>query len=45
MLNKKNFPHNNIDLIAYCAGLFDGEGSVTYAQYKSNKANVKNYLK
>jgi hypothetical protein len=45
MLNKKNFPHNNIDLIAYCAGLFDGEGSVTYAQYKSNKANGKTYLK
>ena len=38
MLNKKNMPHNNQDMIAYAAGLFDGEGNVNYAQY-----NCKNH--
>ena len=33
MLNKKNIPHNNQDMIAYAAGLFDGEGNINYAQY------------
>ena len=44
MLNK-NFPHDNKDLIAYAAGLFDGEGNINYAQYKCNKPNGKTYLK
>lgn len=38
-------PHNNRDLIAYAAGLFDGEGNVNYAKYKCNKPNGKTYLK
>ena len=37
MLNKKNMPHNNQDMIAYAAGLFDGEGNINYAQYKCRK--------
>jgi len=45
MLNKKNLPHNNQDLIGYAAGLFDGEGNVNYAQYKCKKTNGKHYLK
>ena len=32
-------------LIGWCAGLFDGEGSVNYAQYKSKKPNGKTCLK
>jgi len=44
MLNR-NFPHDNRDLIAYAAGLFDGEGNINYAQYKCNKPNGKVYLK
>jgi hypothetical protein len=28
MLNNRNTAHNNRDLIAYAAGLFDGEGNV-----------------
>ena len=27
MLNKRNLPHDNKDMIAYAAGLFDGEGN------------------
>lgn len=38
-------PNNNNDLIAYCAGLFDGEGSINYAKYKCKKPNGKIYLK
>ena len=45
MLNKKNLPHDNQDLIAYAAGLFDGEGNINYAQYKCKKPNGKIYLK
>jgi hypothetical protein len=26
-MQNRNMPHNNNDLIAYAAGLFDGEGS------------------
>ena len=46
MLNKKNMPHNNQDMIAYAAGLFDGEGNINYAQYKCRKIKSnKIYLK
>jgi len=45
MLNKKNLPHSNQDLIGYAAGLFDGEGNVNYAQYKRRSQNNKTYLK
>ena len=38
-------PNNNNDLIAYCAGLFDGEGSINYSKYKCNKQNGNTYLK
>ena len=41
----RNFPHDNKDLIAYAAGLFDGEGNINYAQYKCKKPNGKTYLK
>ena len=41
----RNFPHDNKDLIAYAAGLFDGEGNINYAQYKCKKPNGKIYLK
>jgi len=45
MINKKNLPHDNKDLIAYAAGLFDGDGNINYAQYKCKKPNGKIYLK
>ena len=45
MLNKKNLPNNNQDLIGYAAGLFDGEGNVNYAQYHRKSQNKKTYLK
>jgi len=46
MLNNKNIPHNNQDMIAYAAGLFDGEGNINYAQYKCKKIKSnKIYLK
>jgi hypothetical protein len=45
MLNNRNTAHDNKDLIAYAAGLFDGEGSINYAKYKCNKPNGKTYLK
>ena len=45
MLNKKNLPHDNQDLIGYAAGLFDGEGNINYAQYKCKKVNGKIYMK
>ena len=45
MINKRNLPHDNKDLVAYAAGLFDGEGNVNYAQYKCRKPNGKIYLK
>ena len=45
MLNKKNLPNNNQDLIGYAAGLFDGEGNVNYAQYQRKSQNKKTYLK
>lgn len=45
MLNNRNQPHSNSDLIAFCAGLFDGEGYVGYAQYKSKRPNGKTGLK
>ncbi len=46
MLNNKNMPHNNQDMIAYAAGLFDGEGNINYAQYKCrNRNSNKIYLK
>lgn len=32
-------------LIGWCAGLFDGEGSVNYAQYKCKQPNGKTSLK
>ncbi len=41
----KNFPHDNQDMIAYAAGLFDGEGNINYAQYKCKKSTGKTYLK
>ena len=44
-MQSRNMPHNNNDLIAYAAGLFDGEGNINYAQYKCNKPNGKTYLK
>tara|TARA_Y100000289_G_C3891275_1_gene134087 strand:- start:380 stop:808 length:429 start_codon:yes stop_codon:yes gene_type:complete len=44
-MQNKNLPHNNLDLIAYAAGLFDGEGNINYAQYKCKKPNGKIYLK
>ena len=44
-MQNRNMPNNNNDLIAYCAGLFDGEGSINYAKYKCNKPNGKTYLK
>ena len=31
-MQNRNMPHNNNDLIAYAAGLFDGEGNINYAQ-------------
>ena len=30
-MQNKNLPHDNKDLIAYAAGLFDGEGNINYA--------------
>ena len=45
MLNNRNIKHDNRDLIAYAAGLFDGEGSINYAQYKCKKPNGKIYMK
>jgi hypothetical protein len=44
-MQNRNMEHNNNDLIAYAAGLFDGEGSINYAKYKCNKPNGKTYLK
>tara|TARA_R100001079_G_C4400524_1_gene131191 strand:- start:163 stop:591 length:429 start_codon:yes stop_codon:yes gene_type:complete len=44
-MQNKNLPHDNLDLIAYAAGLFDGEGNINYAQYKCKKPNGKIYLK
>ena len=41
----RNLPHNNNDLIAFCAGLFDGEGYVGYAQYRSKRPKGKIGLK
>jgi hypothetical protein len=32
-MQNRNMPHNNKDLIAYAAGLFDGEGNVNYHRY------------
>ena len=40
-MQNRNMPNNNNDLIAYCAGLFDGEGSINYAKYKCKKPNGK----
>ena len=31
-MQNKNLPHDNKDLIAYAAGLFDGEGNINYAK-------------
>ena len=45
MLNNRNEPHPDNDMIAYCAGLFDGEGYVGYAQYNSKRSNGKRGLK
>jgi hypothetical protein len=45
MLNKKNLPHNNQDLIGYAAGLFDGEGNINYAQYNCKNPSGKVYKK
>ena len=45
MLNKRNTAHDNQDLIAFAAGVFDADGSVNYAQYKCNKPNGKVYMK
>ena len=45
MLNNRNQPHPDNDMIAYCAGLFDGEGYVGYAQYNSKRPNGKRGLK
>ena len=44
-MQNKNLPHDNKDLIAYAAGLFDGEGNINYAQYKCKNPNGKTYLK
>ena len=32
-------------LIGWCSGLFDGEGNVNYAQYRSKSPNGKIYMK
>lgn len=45
MLNKINLPHDNKDMIAYAAGLFDGEGNINYAQYNCRNPNGKTYKK
>ena len=37
-MQNKNLPHDNKDLIAYAAGLFDGEGNINYAQYKCKRS-------
>ena len=41
MLNKNNLPHNNQDMIDYAAGLFDGEGCVSYKQYMRQRPHNK----
>ena len=41
MLNKINLPHDNKDMIAYAAGLFDGEGNINYARYNCRNPNAK----
>ena len=44
-MQNKNLPHDNKDLMAYAAGLFDGEGNINYAQYNCNSPNGKVYKK
>ena len=44
-MQNKNLPHDNKDLIAYAAGLFDGEGNINYAKYNCNSPNGKVYKK
>ena len=44
-MQNRNMPHNNNDLIAYAAGLFDGEGNINYKQYKCKKPSGKIYMK
>ena len=41
MQNKKNFPHDNKDMIAYAAGLFDGEGSIYFDKRPEKKKKHK----
>ena len=42
-MQNKNLPHDNKDLIAYAAGLFDGEFNINYAKYNCNSPNGKVY--
>ena len=44
-MQNRNMPHNNNDLIAYAAGLFDGEGNINYKQYKCKNPSGKIYMK
>ena len=44
-MQNKNLPNDNKDLIAYAAGLFDGEGNINYKQYNCNAPNGKIYKK
>ena len=44
-MQNRNLPHDNKDLIAYAAGLFDGEGNINYARYNCNSPNGKTYKK
>ena len=44
-MQNKNLPNDNKDLIAYAAGLFDGEGNINYKQYNCNAPNGKVYKK
>ena len=44
-MQNKNLPHDNKDLIAYAAGLFDGEGNINYANIIVIVQTVKTYKK
>ena len=41
MLNKRNTAHDNQDLIAFAAGVFDADGSVNYANTNVTNQTVK----
>ena len=44
-MQNRNKEHNNQDMIAYAAGLFDGEGNINYAQYNCKNPSGKVYKK